>query len=54
MKFSSSSIVLYFLPKISLSLVHSALKVKNMTYRAFKLFHDHTETPLMWEYTNEK
>lgn len=53
-KFSSNSIVLYFLPKISLSLVHSALKVKNMTYRAFKLFHNHTETPSMWEYTNEK
>lgn len=53
-KFSSSSIALYFLPKISLSLVHSALKVKNMTYRAFKLFHNHTETPPMWEYTNEK
>lgn len=53
-KFSSNSIVLYFLPKISLSLVHSALKVKNMTYRAFKLFHNHTETPPMWEYTNEK
>lgn len=53
-KFSSSSIALYFLPKITLSLVHSALKVKNITYRAFKLFHNHTETPPMWEYTNEK
>lgn len=53
-KFSSSSIVLYFLPKISLSLARSALKVKNMTYRAFKLFQNHTETPPMWEYTNEK